>query len=470
MRRSRGGNGRFTSNIWPGYVDAVTTLLMVIMFALTIAMVVQAVLRERIDNQDTELDEMTLRIGQISDALNASQQREADLGDDLSTERDRVSAAAHALAQARQEIDQQTESARLDAARREALEALIADLRQSGEQSQQELDQTREQLSQAETARLADAAAALALRQRLEGARAELTAMTLNLEAARQEAEETLTLLAAANVAKHALQTEHDQQLSERDRQAALLAVAQDQLRLQQTQADEDQRQVAVLSHQVSQLVAQIGSLQAALNLTDTQQLAADMKVEDLGRQLNAALLLAAEEERKRVTLEREAREKAEAEALDLTRYRSEFFGRISQILEGRDGVQVVGDRFVFSSEVLFDTGEATLSDAGLDQIKQVTGMLAEISDQIPDEISWMIRVDGHTDSQPLSGRGRYRDNWELSQARALAVVRYMVDELGFPAQRVAATGLADTRPVNTQDSDEARAMNRRIELKLTEG
>lgn len=470
MRRSRGGNGRFTSNIWPGYVDAVTTLLMVIMFALTIAMVVQAVLRERIDNQDTELDEMTLRIGQISDALNASQQREADLGDDLSTERDRVSAAAHALAQARQEIDQQTESARLDAARREALEALIADLRQSGEQNQQELDQTREQLSQAETARLADAAAALALRQRLEGSRAELTAMTLNLEAARQEAEETLTLLAAANVAKHALQAEHDQQISERDRQAALLAVAQDQLRLQQTQADEDQRQVAVLSHQVSQLVAQIGSLQAALNLTDTQQLAADMKVEDLGRQLNAALLLAAEEERKRVTLEREAREKAEAEALDLTRYRSEFFGRISQILEGRDGVQVVGDRFVFSSEVLFDTGEATLSDAGLDQIRQVTGMLAEISDQIPDEISWMIRVDGHTDSQPLSGRGRYRDNWELSQARALAVVRYMVDELGFPAQRVAATGLADTRPVNTQDSDEARAMNRRIELKLTEG
>lgn len=470
MRRSRGGNGRFTSNIWPGYVDAVTTLLMVIMFALTIAMVVQAVLRERIDNQDTELDEMTLRIGQISDALNASQQREADLGDDLSTERDRVSAAAHALAQARQEIDQQTETARLDAARREALEALIADLRQSGEQSQQELDQTREQLSQTETARLADAAAALALRQRLEGSRAELTAMTLNLEAARQEAEETLTLLAAANVAKHALQTEHDQQISERDRQAALLSVAQDQLRLQQTQADEDQRQVAVLSHQVSQLVAQIGSLQAALNLTDTQQLAADMKVEDLGRQLNAALLLAAEEERKRVTLEREAREKAEAEALDLTRYRSEFFGRISQILEGRDGVQVVGDRFVFSSEVLFDTGEATLSDAGLDQIKQVTGMLAEISDQIPDEISWMIRVDGHTDSQPLSGRGRYRDNWELSQARALAVVRYMVDELGFPAQRVAATGLADTRPVNTQDSDEARAMNRRIELKLTEG
>ena len=194
-----------------------------------------------------------------------------------------------------------------------------------------------------------------------------------------------------------------------------------------------------------------------------------ELRVQDLGQQLNVALLRAAEEERKRSALEHDARQKAEAEAADLSRYRSEFFGRLSQILAGRQGVQVVGDRFVFSSEVLFPTGEATLSDAGRDQIRNVTGMLQQISSEIPPEIDWIIRVDGHTDSQPLSGQGRYRDNWELSQARALAVVRYMVDDLGFPANRLAATGFGDTRPVMAGDSDEARAQNRRIELKLTE-
>lgn len=476
MRRSRGGNGRFTSNIWPGYVDAVTTLLMVIMFALTIAMVVQAVLRERIDSQDSELDQMGQRIGQISDALSASRLRETDLTRDLSAERDRMSEAAQALALARDEIDAQTEAARLDSARREALQAMIDDLRQTGDLTLQQLEQTQKELSEAEAIQIVDAAAAAALRDRLEGSQAELTAMSLNLEAARKEAEETLTLLAAANASKMALQGRFDQQIEDKDRQAALLALAQEQLQQQKAQTDGEQRRVAALNLQVSQLAAQIGNLQAVLNLTGEEQRSAEMRVENLGQQLNAALLLAAEEEKKRVVLEREkvalerlAREKAEAEAADLTRYRSEFFGRMSQILEGRAGVQVVGDRFVFSSEVLFGTGEATLSDAGHDQIRHVTEMLAQISTQIPPEIDWMIRVDGHTDNQPLSGHGRYRDNWELSQARALAVVRYMVNDLGFPANRVAATGFADTRPVSTEDSDEARAANRRIELKLTE-
>ena len=129
----------------------------------------------------------------------------------------------------------------------------------------------------------------------------------------------------------------------------------------------------------------------------------------------------------------------------------------------------MVGDRFVFQSEVLFAPGEATLSPSGRDQVARVARLLAEISDDIPPEIDWIIRVDGHTDSTPLSGSGRYRDNWELSQARALAVVRYMTEELGFPANRLGPTGFADTRPVAAGDTPEALALNRRIELKLTE-
>ena len=203
---------------------------------------------------------------------------------------------------------------------------------------------------------------------------------------------------------------------------------------------------------------------------------ASDLRAEDLGEKLNLALLRATEEERKRRALEEEARARAEAaqsraenEARDLARYRSEFFGRLSQILAGREGVQVVGDRFVFSSEVLFPTGEAALSDEGKAQIARVAEMLGQIADEIPPEIDWVIRVDGHTDNRPLSGQGRYRDNWELSQARALAVVRYMAEDLDFPANRLVPAGFADTRPVAEGESPEAMARNRRIELKLTE-
>ncbi len=467
MRLNR--NNRSNSNIWPGYVDAVTTLLMVIMFALTIAMVVQAVLRERINDQVDELDQLGLRISQISDALSASEGRETQLGSALADERARLEVAARDIAKARSEIDAQTEAARLDAARREALEAMVAEMRSNNATQQTALDQAQQQLSDAEAARLVDAAAADALRKKLEGSDAELTAMTLQLDEARKRAEETLTLLAAADAAKGDLQGQLDKQLTENEKQVALLALANKNLAETEASSSEEQRRAAALTQQVAQLSAQIGSLQAVLNVAGQDQRDAEARVANLGQQLNAALLRAAEEERKRVDLERDAREKAEAEAADLARYRSEFFGRLSQILEGREGVKVVGDRFVFSSEVLFSTGEASLSDAGRTQIRSVTEMLKQIADDIPSEIDWIIRVDGHTDNLPLSGQGRYRDNWELSQARALAVVRYMVDDLGFPARRLAATGFADTRPVAEGDSEEARAQNRRIELKLTE-
>ena len=134
-----------------------------------------------------------------------------------------------------------------------------------------------------------------------------------------------------------------------------------------------------------------------------------------------------------------------------------------------REGVRIVGDRFVFSSEVLFESASATLSAEGQAQIGRVVGILADVSDEIPDAIDWIIRVDGHTDNVPLSGTGEFADNWELSQGRALSVVKFMTDELGFAPDRLAATGFGEFRPVNSEDSSAARAQNRRIELKLTE-
>ncbi len=462
MGLSRGGGNRFSATIWPGFVDAMTALLMVIMFVLTIFLLVQSVLRDQIVTQDSELDQLGQQVAQLSEALSTSQAQAASLDRDLVAERARLLSSEQAVASARAEIDAQTEAARLAAARREALEALIVDLRRRNTETQQELDETQ-------AARLTDAAAAEALHERLANADAELDATTLELEAARKQAEETLTLLAAAEAAKSELGEQAEAQASEAQKQAALLALAQQQLSQQEALSTEDQRRVALLNQQVAQLNDQLGSLRAVLDATGEERKEADLRAEDLGRQLNLALLRATEEERKRRALEEEARVKAETEAKDLARYRSEFFGRLSQILAGREGVQVVGDRFVFSSEVLFATGEATLSTEGQAQIARVADMLKQISGDIPPEIDWMIRVDGHTDNLPLSGLGRYRDNWELSQARALAVVRYMVDELGFPATRLAPAGFADTRPVAQGDTPEARAQNRRIELKLTE-
>lgn len=571
MALRRASSHRSSTNIWPGFVDALATLLMVLIFVLTIALVVQSVLRDQISEKDSalakqgqqltvqeqELSAQDQRLGvlgsqvsQLTGALTTSEERvgalgteladaetearqraeqitqmtndltarrqqiatqeqqlaaagqqldqaqsrmsdfeaevaallaareageaqsatrEAELQSQIAEEQRKSSAAELAVAAARDEIDAQTEQARLAAARRDALQALIADLRSRNSGSEADQTQLQSALTEAEAARLAESEAAKTLRSRLESADSELTAMTLALEESRKQAEDTLTLLAAAEAARNRLGTEIGAKTTEAERQAALLATAQTELAKQEDLSAEGQRRVALLNEQVATLTGQLGRLQSALDGAGAGQESAELRVAELGQQLNAALLRTSEERQARLALEQQARATAEAEAKDLARYRSEFFGRLSQILQGREGVEVVGDRFVFSSEVLFQPGEATLSDAGRDQIRNVTGLLDSIADEIPPEIDWIIRVDGHTDNLPLSGTGRYRDNWELSQARALAVVRFMIDDLGFPAGRVAATGFADTRPVAAGDTPEARALNRRIELKLTE-
>jgi chemotaxis protein MotB len=233
---------------------------------------------------------------------------------------------------------------------------------------------------------------------------------------------------------------------------------------------------VALLNEQISALRTQLGSLQALLDASDARDAEANVQIDQLGSQLNAALAQVAATERRRAELEEAERKRLEAEKLDLeaqtrdlARFRSDFFAQLSTVLAGREGVKIVGDRFVFSSEVLFPPASADLSPEGQAQIAGVVSILNDIRDRIPDGIDWVIRVDGHTDNTPLSGGGFYADNWELSQARALSVVRYMQDGLGFPPERLAATGFGEYRPVTTGDSPEALAQNRRIELKLTE-
>ena len=546
MALSRRTGQRFQASIWPGFVDAMTGLLLVLMFVLTIFMVVQFVLRETISGQETELDALGAEVAALAQALGLEQRRSADLttrlgqldatlGDardqiaqqealilSLRGERDAGLAALEAaqsritsfeaqvaallserdaalgtvaeleaeqgrllseqealnlaLAQARSEIDAGVEAARLAAARREALEALIADLRaeqaETAAQAQAlsgQVDALQAQLSEEEAARLAEATAAEALRARLQDADTELTAMTLALEEQRRRAEETLTLLAAAEAARDDLQAQLGARMTEAEREAALLAQAQRLLAEEQGKSTEAQRAQALLNQQVAALRNQLGQLQALLDDSQEREAAASIQVQSLGSDLNAALARAAAEERRRRQLEEAERLRLEAEAQDLQKYRSEFFGRLRDLLGNQPGVQVVGDRFVFASEVLFPPGSATLSDAGQGEVAKVAQILSAVADDIPPGIDWVIRVDGHTDNVPLSGQGEFADNWELSQARALSVVRYMSGSLGIPPDRLSANGFGEYNPVNTANTEEARAQNRRIELKFTE-
>ena len=546
MALSRRTGQRFQASIWPGFVDAMTGLLLVLMFVLTIFMVVQFVLRETISGQATELDALGAEVAALAQALGLEQRRSADLttrlgeldatlGDardqiaqqealilslrgerdaglaaleaaetritafeaqvaallserdtalgtvaDLEAEQGRLlseqEALNLALAQARSEIDAGVEAARLAAARREALEALIADLRAEQAEAQEQVQALtgqvstlEDQLSEEEAARLAEAAAAAALRDRLQNADSELTAMTLALEEQRARAEETLTLLAAAEAARDDLQAQLGAQLSEAEREAALLAQAQRLLAEEKDKSTEAQRAQALLNQQVAALRNQLGQLQALLDDSKERESAASIQVQSLGSDLNAALARAAAEERRRRQLEEAERLRLEAEAQDLQKYRSEFFGRLRDLLGNQPGVQVVGDRFVFASEVLFPPGSATLSAAGQGEVAKVASILQTVADEIPEGIDWVIQVNGHTDNVPLSGLGEFADNWELSQARALSVVRYMSGSLGIPPNRLSANGFGEYNPVNTADTEEARAQNRRIELKFTE-
>ena len=585
MALSRRTGQRFQAAIWPGFVDAMTGLLLVLMFVLTIFMVVQFVLRETISGQEDRLDQLSAEVAALAQALGLEQDRTAGLTERVGVltatlgdaqAREEVQAQALAAAQAeiasfeeqvasllaeregnlasiaglegerdtllseqeqlqlalanlRDEIDEQAEAARLAAAQREALEALAADLRRENADVQATLsaqvEDMQAQLSEEEAARLAQAAAAEALRKRFENAQAELTAMTLALEEERRRAEETLTLLAAteatrddlnarlaeallstqtrqeeltalrdelarvttglqelgmspedvrealtaALAAKLAAEQEAEKRLSEAEERAALLAAAREELAAQEGLTEDAQREQTLLNQQIAALRQQLGALQALLDDSAAREAAANVQLQTLGADLNAALARVAAEEKKRREAEEEKNALLQAENQTLEQYRSDFFGQLRDILGTQEGVRIDGDRFVFSSEVLFAPGKANLSHEGQGEIAKVAAIISNVIDDIPPEIDWVIRVDGHTDDVPIRNSPDFADNWELSQARALSVVRYMINVLGLPPDRLSANGFGQYQPINPAKTPEARAQNRRIELKFTE-
>jgi chemotaxis protein MotB len=202
--------------------------------------------------------------------------------------------------------------------------------------------------------------------------------------------------------------------------------------------------QVEILNQQIAALRRQLDAIENALELSEKKDRESQARIADLGSRLNIALAQRVQE---------------------LSRYRSDFFGRLREILGNRPDIRIVGDRFVLQSEVFFDTGQAVLKPEGRAELDKIAAVLLEVSKQIPPEIAWVLRVDGHTDVRPIGGG---RTNWDLSASRAIAVVQYLIAK-GLPPQRLVAAGFGEFQPIDPGTTEEAYSRNRRIELKLTE-
>ncbi|RUT34635.1 peptidoglycan -binding protein [Arsenicitalea aurantiaca] len=329
------------TNYWPGFVDALSSLLLVIIFLLSLFMLAQFFLGQEILGRDTALSRLNTQIAELTELLQLERANSDDLESSIAT-----------------------------------LSATLAGV---------------------------------------EGERDTLASQLAGLGGEQGEADRIIAGLTA-------------------------------DLESQQELSSEAQAQVALLNQQLAALRAQIGALEQALEASELRDSESRTAIADLGRRLNLALA-------QRVQ--------------DLSRYRSDFFGRLREILEGRADVRVVGDRFVFQSEILFDAGQAEISDAGTGELAQLAQAIIELEAEIPPEINWVLRIDGHTDSRPIN-TPQFPSNWELSAARAISVAKYLIDQ-GVSPNHLVPAGFGEFTPIDPGTTEEAFRRNRRIEFKLTE-
>ena len=321
------------------------------------------------------------------------------------------------------------------------------------------------------------------LREKLNESRAELELTTLSLEEERKRAIENLKLISSSEKAMFLLE-ENNLKLSNENNEikselidlSELLEVREVSLNNLRSQLlnSENQNKISLdkvkkLNQETLSLAAQLNDLKNLLTQYEIKDKETVAQVENLGSQLNSALTQVLVEQKKNAALEAERIKKLEEEANELQNYRSEFFGNLRKILGKNKGIEIVGDRFVFPSEILFDVGSDELQSKGLTELSQMAKVIRKIVIEIPKEIDWILRVDGHTDKTKFLNRGKFKDNWELSQARALSVVKYFILDENLPAKRFAATGFGEFQPIDTGENEIALARNRRIEIKLTE-
>ncbi|MEO5335758.1 MAG: peptidoglycan -binding protein [Magnetospirillum sp. WYHS-4] len=342
---------RAGADIWPGFVDALANLLLVVIFLLTLFVVAQFLLTEALSGRDEALKRLQGQVGELADLLALERKANQDLSGNLAMLSEELQATVRARDEFKLAVDA-TEQERSEAA------ALIQEV-----------------------------AALKALKEDLE----------------RQVAgERNVSAEAAA--------------------------------------------QVALLNRQIAALHQQMAALTATLAESEAKAKEQNVQIEALGQRLNAALA---------------------GKVQELVKYRSEFFGRLREALGSHSDFQVVGDRFVFQSEVLFDTASADLGEAGKRQLDRLAKALKDVSARIPADLQWILRVDGHTDRVPIA-TPRFPSNWELSAGRAISVVRYLNGQ-GIPSERMVAAGFGEFQPFDSGKDEAAMRRNRRIEFKLTD-
>ena len=385
------------TDIWPGFVDALAALLMVIIFLLMVFVIAQFFLNDALTGRDEALERLQVQVSNLADLLSLERQANEELRASTAKLSDELQASISIS----DGLKKQVKNLKLQA---KTAEELAANLKNELALSLSNIG-ANEEIIESQLTQIN------ALRNDVE-----------SLKALREELEEKVTQLLS--------------KVSNKDERLIT------EKKLSQTA----RAQIALLNKQVAALRKQI--LQIANILEASEKIAKQrrVKIANLGKRLNAALA---------------------SKVQELARYRSEFFGRLRDVLGSQPGIRIVGDRFVFQSEVLFSKGSDQLENEGQKQIQQLAGTLKAITVKIPKNIDWILRVDGHTDQIPIRTT-RFPSNWELSTARAISVVKFLVQR-GISPTNLAATGFGEFQPIDPRDTEEAYIRNRRIELKLTQ-
>lgn len=435
-----GSRRRSSSNInaWPGYVDALSALLLLVIFMLLIFTLAQVFLAETVSDRDQELNRLNARLAEISDALRIQRASNEELTQRLTTLRSQYNQSLQIqqgleeqIAALEQTISTDRETIEVQLREKASLQQDIVALRQLRADLEQELAVVVATLSlrEADIDRLQSE---LSSREALVGS---LRDRTQALEA-RLADEQERTLLAQRQIEQREFRIED------------LVAIVEEGER-----ALEEERELSAsaradvrrLSQQIEDLQTQLSMISAALRLEEERTALQETQLDDLGQRLNTLLA-------QRVT--------------ELEQYRSEFFGRLRQVLSENPNIRIEGDRFLLPSELFFDSGSANLNPEGQSELNKLAETLLEIAAQIPEDLEWILRIDGHTDIRPISTE-RFPSNWELSTARAVSVVRYLASQ-GIASDRMAAAGFGEHHPIDDRETEEAFALNRRIEIKLT--
>lgn len=386
----------YSINTWPGFVDALAALLIVVIFLLMVFVLAQFFLNEALTGRDEALMRLEARVSELNDLLGLERRANEDMRANVAQLSDDLQATLAVRDDLRSAIRALTDRATAAESRVEDLATDLNRAQRTVAADKQAIDEQARRLNQL----LSQVAALQALKEDLER-----EALALGRKAEDTEA----TLI-------------EERELSNSAR-----------------------AQVALLNKQLTALREQLGQLSAALDASELKSVQQEEQIATLGQRLNAALAERVQE---------------------LAGYRSEFFGRLRQVLGDQEGIRVVGDRFVFQSEVLFESGSSELDEEGRQQLSQVADSIRELQDRIPDDLPWVLQVNGHTDSLPIQTPA-FASNWELSAARALSVVNLLIDR-GIPPNRLAAAGFGEFQPLVEGSSPEDLRRNRRIELKLT--